>query len=348
MRTVNRISTSAAVALAAALLALACGGDAPTPEGPAPTGALTAEQRAVRELTEAIAADPDDPELLRRRGELYYANEVYDLAVADLQSALRSDSTDAAVWHLLADAQLDGLQSREALNTMIYAAARFPERTATLLKLAEFQYILQRYDDALATLDRVVLVDPGEAEAFFMIGQVLSEAGDTARAVNAYVRATELDADLLDAYLSLGVLHEALGNSIAERYFTAATAVDRDNALPYRMRADYYARQDRLADALAGYDDAIAIDPRLAEAFYNSGLVLLDLDSLTRAEGQFERAAAIRPGYADAHFYLGVARELRGDVSGARAGYQQALNLRPDDASARQALARLDAGETLQ
>lgn len=329
------------LALAALALTTACRPDPPAPAPPPPTGALTQEQRAVRELTDALAAAPGDPDLLARRGELYYANGVYDLAAADLAAALRADSSRPAVWHLLADAQLDGLRSREALNTMIYAASRFKERVPTLLKLAEFQYLLQRHDDALATLDRVVKVDAGEAEAFFMIGQVLAETGDTARAINAYVRATELDADLLDAYLSLGVLHEGLGNAIAERYFAAATAVDRDNPVPYRMRADYYARQGRLPEAAAAYDEAIALDPRLAEAFFNSGLVLLDMDSLARAEGQFARAAAIRPGYPEAHYYLGVARELRGDPTGARAGYQQALNLRPDDPRAREALERL-------
>ena len=328
--------------LAAACLSLmqACGADGVQPEAPAAAEGqlLSADQRAIREVSAALEADPDDPELLARRGQLYYANGIYDLAAADLSASLRADSSRPEVWHLLADAQLDGLQSRQALNTMIFAAARFKERVPTLLKLAEYQYILQRYEDAVATLDRVVMLDPGEAEAFFMIGQVLAETGDTVRAINAYERATQLDAELLDAYLSLGVLYEALGESVAERYFDAATAVARESALPYRMRADYYARQGRLAEAVAGYEEAIAREPRLAEAFYNSGLVLLDMDSLPRAEEQFERATALRPNYAEAHFYTGVARELQRDLSGARAGYQQALNLRPDDPRPRAAL----------
>ena len=305
--------------------------------------APTAAEEAMAELDAALLADPGNAELLARRGALFYENGVHDRAIADLQAAVQADSSRAEVWHLLADAQLDGLRSRDALRTMIFASSRFPERMGTLLKLAEFQYIVRKYDDALATLDRAARLDKNEGEVFFMIGQVLTESGDTVRAINSYQRATELKPELLDAWLSLGALYEARGNPIAERYFTTATAIDRDNALPYRMRADYYTRQDRLADAVAAYDEAIARDPRMAEAFFNSGLVLLDMDSLERAAGQLDRAIAIRPAYAEAHYFRGLASELQGNLTDARNRYQQALNIAPSYAPAQASLDKLAA-----
>ena len=330
----------------AALLVSACGDDEGRTDDStavAKTAESPAEAR-LRELNEALDNQPGDADLLRERGELYLDNEVYDLAIADLQASLRADSARWETWHRLADAQLDGARSRDALNTMIFAGSRFRDRVGTLLKLAEFQYILQRYDDALATLDRAAQLDANEAEVFFMIGQVLREQADTARAINAYQRATELDAELLDAWLALGLLHEGLGNAIAERYFTTATNVARERAQPYRMRADYYVRQGRLAEALAGYDEAIARDPRLAEAFFNSALVLLDLDSVGRAREQLDRALAVRPMYPEALYFRGQALELQGDLDGARASYQQARNLAPSYDEPAAALGRLADG----
>jgi len=253
--------------------------------------------------------------------------------------------TAEPVWHLLADAQMDNLRSREALNTMIYASSRFKDRIPTLLKLAEFQFIVQKHDDALATLDRAVKVDPNEGEVFFMIGEVLSEVGDTARAINSYQRATELNPDILDAWLALGLLFETRGNSIAERYFKTATAIDRDQAIPYRMLADYYSRQNRLPEAIEQYDEAIKRDPQYQEAFYNSGLVFLDMDSLTKAKAQFDRAVKVKPTYVEARYYQGVALELQGNVQAARQAYQQALNIAPSFTSAQQAIERLQSAE---
>ncbi len=298
-------------------------------------------QAAVAELSAAIEANPNDANLYFQRGEIYYESRIYDRAAADLQRSIQLDSSRWEVWHLLADTQLDGLRSREALNTMIFASSKFPERMGTLLKLAEYQYLLQRYEDALATLDRAARLDSNDGEVFFMIGQVLSESGDTVRAINAYQRASELDPELLDAWLSLGVLYEARGSSRADRYFNTAVAIDRDNALPYRMRADYYTRQNRLEEAVQAYDEAIERDPRMYEAFFNSGLVYIDMDSLAEAIAQFDRTIAINPSYVAAHYYRGVASELQGNLEQARRSYQQALNISPRYEAAQQALDRL-------
>ena len=330
-----------------AALLLACDGTAPeAPAGPtSPTAPRTEAEAAILALTERLEADSTDVEALALRGRLYYESGVLDAAIDDLRRAIRLDSTEPDRWHLLADAQLDNLRSRDAINTMIYAASRFKERMPTLLKLAEFQYIVKRYDDALATLERAGRLNKNEPEVFFMLGQVLQEQDTSragqAKAIDAYERAAELNPDLVDAWLQLGLLHEARGNSIAERYLKTATAIQRDSALPYRMLADYYARQSKLAESVAAYDEAIARDPQYAEALYNSGLVLLDMDSVERAARQFETAVAVAPTYTDAHYYRGVASELRGQPARAREAYEQALRLAPDFQAARDALSRL-------
>ncbi len=338
-------SVAIGVLLFVVLGVCACGSDAVTEQAVAGQEEMTPEQVAVAQLTKALAEDPDNAEIYAERGAIYLENGVYDRAIVDFKRSLERDSSKAPVWHLLADAQMDNLRSREALNTMIYASSRFKERIPTLLKLAEFQFIVHQHDDALATLDRAVKVDPNEGEVFFMIGEVLKEKGDTARAINSYQRATELNSDILDAWLALGMLFETRGNSIAERYFKTATAIDRKAAIPYRMLADYYSRQNRLKEAIAQYDEAISRDPQYEEAFYNSGLVYLDMDSLSKAKEQFDRAVKVKPTYVEARFYQGVALELQGDVQGARQAYQQALNMAPSFTNAQQAIERLQSAQ---
>ncbi len=327
---------------------MSCGHDgdasagAPSAAEPVP-GASAEALAAIDKLTARLADDPEDAAALAERGRIFYDNEILDRAIVDLTQSIRFDSTKPEVWHLLADAQLDNLRSREAINTMIYASSRFPERMATLLKLAEYQLIVKRYDDALATLERAGRLDKNEAEVFFMLGEVLRESDttETASPIKAYERAAELDPRLTDAWLQLGTLHERRGNKIAERYLVTATNVDRDNPLPYRMLADYYSRKGRLAEAVAAYDEAIRLEPQYAEALYNSGLVLLDMDSVPRALQQFDMAVQVSPTYVDARYYQGVALELQGFTERARQSYQQALNMAPEFAAAREALARL-------
>ena len=327
-----------------------CGnGDSTAPDASSITSDTTAgsaqARAAIDALTARIVETPEDAALYAQRGRIYYDNGVLDRATEDFRRSIRYDSMQPDVWHALADAQMDNLRSRDALVTMIYAGSRFKDRMATLLKLAEFQLILRKYDDAIATLERAGKLDPNEGEVFFMLGHVLqdSDSTATAEAIQAYERAIELNPKLLDAWINIGQLYARRGNKIAERYLRTATEIDRNNPLPFRILADYYSSRGELAKAVETYDRAIALDPQYADALYNSGLVLLDMDSVSRARRQFELAIQMQPDYVQAHHYLGVALELQGDVAGARRAYETTLTMVPDYKPAIDALARLQA-----
>jgi tetratricopeptide (TPR) repeat protein len=60
---------------------------------------------------------------------------------------------------------------------------------------------------------------------------------------------------------------------------------------------------------------------------------------------QWEQALRVKPDLADAHYNLGVALARAGRAPEAIEHYEQALRLRPDLTAARNALARLQAGQ---
>ena len=129
------------------------------------------------QLNELLKKNPEEINLWFQRGSLYYDMQRYPEAIRDLQKVLQMDSSDVEARHLLADAYLDNLQSREALAMMEATTQMFPERIASLLKLSEFQLILKRYSEAINTLNRIQQIDPQNADAYFMKGMVLKENG---------------------------------------------------------------------------------------------------------------------------------------------------------------------------
>ena len=60
---------------------------------------------------------------------------------------------------------------------------------------------------------------------------------------------------------------------------------------------------------------------------------------------QYEQTLRIEPDYAEAHCNLGIALEKAGRMPEAIQHYKRALKLRPDLTVARNALARLQAGQ---
>ncbi len=299
---------------------------------------------AIDELNALIAQRTDDPTLYAQRAELYYEKDGYDEAIQDLQRALSIDSTNVDYHHFLADVYMDYFRSRLALRTMERAAALYPERIATLLKLSEFQYILKQYEPSFATLDKILTLEPRNPDAFFMMGMNFKETGDTTRAINSFQTAVEVEPGMVDAWISLGQLHASISSPLAEQYFNNAI----DEALPGRgqiislhAKADYLRDQEQLEEAKALYQEINRLDRQYEEGYFNTGVIYFKQDSIEKAYEHFNMAVEVYPLYVKAYYFRGLTAELLGKMAQAKADYQHALNLMPDYTEAQQGLARV-------
>ena len=176
-----------------------------------------------------------------------------------------------------------------------------------------------------------------------MIGLITLEKGDTSRAINAFQTAVENDPDMVDGYLKLGELFATKGNSIAEQYYSNAVLADPSNIEALHAKAYYLSNvQNNLKGALQLYRDIVQLDPHYEEAFFNSGLLYLDMDQVEQAWEQFDLTVKASPTHIRGYYYRGLASELKGDKEAARNDYQQALKFYPDYDRAKAALARLN------
>ena len=87
------------------------------------------------------------------------------------------------------------------------------------------------------------------------------------------------------------------------------------------------------------------IDPDSVEARNNLAIALESLGRMPEAIEQFRQALQINPQSAEAHYNLGNALVQQGDVKDALKQYEQALRNQPNLTAARDALARLRAGQ---
>lgn len=318
---------------------IACHSKSNSPEtGPAAQETSLPE---IDQLNRLLEEHPNEGDLWFQRGALYYEMSKYKEAISDLQKAIELDSSDLEARHLLADAYLDNLQSREALQTMEHAAESFSDRIPTLLKLSEFQLILKRYDEAMTTLNRIQESDPMNPEAFFMKGMVLKENGDTAQAIQQFQNATRENPSMTDAWINLGQLHEARSDPDAIRYFDAGLSLAPEEPLLLHAKAQYLARNHQIEEAKKIYQQMMDLNPYAGEPYFDLGLLYLDQDSLLQATTHFDLSIKIDPMFGRAYFYRGLTWELRGDMESARRDYEQTLQISPGDKDATDALDRL-------
>jgi tetratricopeptide (TPR) repeat protein len=338
-----KISIFLTLSFCLVVFALSCGEDAGQQQQASSSSDVTASSTpAIDEMTQKIAAAPNDAGLYAQRGALLYENENADEGIADLNKALKLDSTQAEYYHTLASMYMDYYKSGAGLAVMQRAAAAFPRRIPTLLKLAEFQWILKQHTEALFALERIRTIDPLNAEMFFMFGNVFKDMGKNDQAINAYQSAVENDPELVDAWVKLAQLLDGKGSTAAEKYFDNALRVDSNNLDALHAKAYYLSNtKNDLHGAIALYKKINTLAPQYEDGYYNAGLLYLDMDSPGQAYKSFDLAVNIAPTFAAAYYHRGVAAEMLGNLEQAKSDYENVLSLDPEFQSAKAGLERL-------
>ena len=146
------------------------------------------------------------------------------------------------------------------------------------------------------------------------------------------------------AYAEQGDLAQAIAD------YSQAIALDPQGAYAYNNRGHAYYTQGDLAQAIADYSQAIALDPQDAAAYTGRGYAYYTQGDLAQAIADYDAAIALDPQYAHAYNNRGNAYRDQGDLPQAVADYTQAIALDPKYAHAynNRSVAYADQGDLAQ
>jgi tetratricopeptide (TPR) repeat protein len=295
----------------------------------------------IDKISSEIINNPEKADLYFQRAKLYYDQSVYDHAIYDIQKALTLDSLNPEYYHLLSDAYLDYYNSRGAVNTMNKVLSIYPERIASLLKMAELKHILKDYDGSVLTINEVIRIDPQNGEAYFMLGMNFRALGDNERAINAYQTAVEMDSGITDAWIILGEMHEEKKNPKALQYYESAILSNPESMQALHAKAYYLQNHGKIPQAQDLYKQIILKDNTYSDAYLNSGLLYMESDSVDKAFEQFDILTGIEPSNYMGFYMRGIVHEKKGRLKEALRDYESAHKLNIEDKQVRKALETL-------
>ena len=187
----------------------------------------------------------------------------------------------------------------------------------------------KRFEQAEAMLRTILVAEPAQPSALFVLGQCLLATGRAAEATEP-----------LAHHLQLRPGHNPGRIALARAQLIAGLpedALDTLAPLPdaaHTLRGTALAALGRAAEAVDAFTLALEADPADAEAALNLGNAHADLGAPELAERCIRQAIALQPGLAEAHASLGHLLGETGRVREAVAAAEAAIALRPDFALA--------------
>jgi predicted O-linked N-acetylglucosamine transferase (SPINDLY family) len=202
-------------------------------------------------------------------------------AEASYRRVLEDQPGHAPACHLYGALLAARGEREQALEWQQAAVAAAPEYEDALASLGNLQLDLGRYEDAAATLRRLLELNPHSRAGLNDLGIALTKLGRHAEAIDSLRKAAAAKPDDAACQFNLGAAHQG-------------------------------AHQPR--EAAAAYNRALAIQPDHVEAMFNLGVVFDDLGHPERAQECYRRVLKLRPGYELAHAQLGESLFAAGKI----------------------------------
>ncbi len=308
---------------------------------PEPEAVIQYQNPAITSVSKQIEYNPNDSELYLSRASLFYEMEHYDEAIKDMKKAMSFDSSSLAYRHVLSDIYFDAGKNNEALGILEETIGLFPASEPTILKLSEFQYILKLNDAAIATIDKLMDVEPEHSEGHYMYGRIYSQKGEKAKAISHYKKVLEQRPRHFDALLELGTLYSLDKSKKALIYLGEAMKLAPNNPDIVFEMGNYHRFQGNNDKALEHYKQVTFLDNQYTDAHINAGIVMMDKKEFEKAEDFFNIAVETDPSYPSAYYYRGIASAYLGNDAKAKSDLQTALELAPSYEEAKEALLEL-------
>jgi tetratricopeptide (TPR) repeat protein len=192
-----------------------------------------------------------------------------------------------------------------------------------------------RHDDAEHLCRRVLIAEPGQADASHLLGLIAHRRGRHADAVHLIGRVIALAGPVAHLHCNLGLALQDLGRlDDAVAAYQTAIRLRPDMAETHFNLGIAQGQRGRSDDAVAAYKRTISLNPELGEAYYLLGDAWLSQGRPGDALAAHTATIRLRPDLAAAHNNRGIAFYRSGRMVDAAAAHRAAIRLQPDFAEA--------------
>lgn len=296
--------------------------------------------KAEESLKKALEIQQDDKEIWMLSSQTFLQINKKEDALKSAEMAFKLAPEDLDVVITLGKAH-EAMQSfQKAIDYYKFVLAKKPKNAEYHLLLAEVQWKAKDYTGMMQTAQNGFAFDK-ENDRFMFLQAVASDSlGNDMLAGNFYRKAIEIaqlskskreDGKLLGPYYTgLGLKEAELHQfSNAVQSLTKAIQFSPDNPTLFLYRGISQSGNTDLQAAIQDFGQAIALDSKFTEAYFQRATVLSKLGQYPQAENDFNKLIALQPGDARGYAGRGLCYEKAGKLKDAVRDYKKAMQLSP-------------------
>jgi tetratricopeptide (TPR) repeat protein len=322
------------------LLLASCSNNNTVTNDPDTDSLSLATPKELKSINQEILNDPDNAELYHKRAQYHLGKKAFNEGIADMERALKLDSTKGTFYLTLSDLYFMSNNSGQAKDILEKCVARDPKNEEALLKLAELYLYVRKSDKSIEYINNALKVNKYNAKAYFMKGMNFKDLRDTAKAISSMQTAVEQDQQYYNAYMQLGILCAGQKNKIAVDYYKNAIRIQPKSSEAWYALGKFYQDIGDWNNAIGTYTALLSFENN-KNAMYNLGVIHLISKEYTKALEFFTGALNIDPQYAAAYYGRGVCYQSMGDKKKAEVEFKSCLAIDPENDAAKRALGQI-------
>lgn len=200
-----------------------------------------------------------------------------------------------------------------------------------LTRYADSVYDESGANEAKPIYEEAIQLDSKNAAAFAALASIYDDLDNTELAFQNYEQALKLNPNLTELYAPIGVAYyQKKDIAKAEEYLVKAVNIQAEDEQTQFLLGVIRYKQQRYNEAITALNKSLQIKDN-AEAHYYLGEIYDKQDRSKDAIAQYTQAVKLNPRYTDAWFDLGVAQYNHNNYEEAINAYKQAITLKNDN-----------------
>ncbi|MCH7879175.1 MAG: tetratricopeptide repeat protein, partial [candidate division Zixibacteria bacterium] len=224
----------------------------------------------------------NEGQVIHHQGITYERRQEWKAAEESYRKALEFDPGSHVIWNSLGSVLMRQRRIEEAAECYEKSTELGPNQIEALLNFGQMLAQLASYEGAMKRFEQAAQIKPGDFRPILNMGDVSKRLGLLDEAEEYYRQAKQIAPEEKEVFFKLGELYAR-----QKKYFEAETAFKRGayfgrpSAIAYLNWGNVRFETGKTRDALAKYQQALRINPRLKQAWYSAGMSHYKLKSPT-------------------------------------------------------------------